>query len=77
MTRTEHIKWCKERAIKEYDYYIKDGASVAQRNGLASIMSDLNKHPETNSPTLQSLIVMNMTIPMTRQKFVDFINGFN
>jgi hypothetical protein len=39
MTRQEHLKWCKERAIQEYDYY--KNASEAQRNGLTSMMSDL------------------------------------
>lgn len=79
MTREEHIKWCKERAIAEYDYYAKTEPRSALRNGMASIMSDLNKHPETASQTLQTLCAMQlMTKPhMTRQEFVNFINGFN
>ena len=74
MTRDEHLKWCKERAIQEYDYYT--GADK-QRNGLTSMMSDISKHPETSSDVSRMLIMMHMSKPMTRQQFVDFINGFN
>ncbi len=75
MTRAEHIKWCKERAIVEYDYY--KGGSEGQRNGLGSIMSDLRKHPETNDSLLISLCFAEMLNPMTREQFVHFIEGFN
>lgn len=74
MTREEHIKWCKERAIQEYDFYT---GVDKQRNGLTSMMSDLSKHPETNSDILRSLCMMQMMKPMNRQQFVNFINGFN
>lgn len=79
MTRAEHIKWCKERAIQEYDFYAKTEPRSALRNGMTSIMSDINKHPETKSDTLQSLCMMQlMSKPnMSRQEFVNFINGFN
>lgn len=75
-TRQEHIKWCKERAIQEYDFYQKQDGS-GQRNGLTSMMSDLGKHPETNSESLRALCMMKMMSPMSRQQFVEFINGFN
>ena len=74
-TREEHIKWCKERALKEYDYYTNP--QEAQRNGLTSMMSDLGKHPETNEAALKGLCMMQMMKPMTRQGFINFINGFN
>jgi hypothetical protein len=75
MTREGHIKWCKERAISEYDYY--RGESEKTRNGLTSMMSDLSKHPETNSDALRALCLMNMGRAMNRQQFINFINGFN
>jgi len=75
MTREEHIKWCKQRAIQEYDFY--KGGSEGQHNGLTSMMSDLRKHPETNSEALVSLCVFQMRTPMNRQTFVNFLNGFN
>jgi hypothetical protein len=79
MTREEHLKWCKDRAIQEYDFYIKESISKATKNGITSMMSDINKHTETKSGALQSLCIMTlMTRPnMSRQEFVNFINGFN
>ncbi|HWY33598.1 MAG TPA: hypothetical protein VNX68_03060 [Nitrosopumilaceae archaeon] len=79
MTREDHIKWCKERAIQEYDYYAKTEPFAALRNGIVSIMSDINKHPETKSDVLQMLCTMQLlTKPhMTRQEFINFIKGFN
>lgn len=73
MTRQEHIKWCKERAIQEMDYY-KDPLK-----GIVSMISDIRKHPETNSETLAALCMMQLTTRpnMTRQEAIKFIDGFN
>lgn len=40
MTRAEHLVWCKQRALE----YVNAGDL---RNALASMGSDLSKHPET------------------------------
>lgn len=40
MTRAEHIAWCKQRALFE----LERGSPA---NGLASLLSDLQKHDET------------------------------
>lgn len=82
MTRSEHIQWCKDRAITEYDYYAKSSITDrkdAVKNGITSMMSDLGKHPECKSEVLQSLCMFQlMSNPnMSRQEFVNFINGFN
>jgi len=47
--------------------------------GIISLMSDLKKHPETNSETLISLCTMMLMTGKikTRQQAVNFINGFN
>lgn len=74
MTKNEHVEWCKKRAIQEYDFY---SGTDKQRSGLISMMSDMSKHPETNSPAIRALIMAYMTRPMTRQQFINFINGFN
>lgn len=73
MTRQEHIKWCKERAIQEMDYY-RDPSK-----GIISMMSDLRKHPETNSEALISLCEMQLMMKpkMTRMEVINFLNGFN
>jgi len=72
-TRDEHIKWCKERAIQEINF------SGKPTQGIISMMSDIRKHPETNSEALQTLCGMQLlTKPnMSRQEAINFINGFN
>ncbi len=45
MTRDEHIAWAKQRAMDELDF--GGGPSTA----VASVMSDLRKHPETRNHT--------------------------
>ncbi len=42
MTRSEHIEWCKKRALE----YADKGELLT---ALASMASDLNKHPETQA----------------------------
>ena len=45
-TRAEHVAWCKQRALA----YVDAGE---MNNALASMGSDLNKHPETaNHPAI-------------------------
>ena len=79
MNREEHLQWCKDRAIAEYDYYAKIDSSKAIRNGVTSMMSDINKHEGTKSDALQTLCMMQLLGNMihSRQEFVNFINGFN
>lgn len=71
MTREEHIKWCKERAIAAMDYYNDPS------QGVVSIMSDLRKHPETNNDVLMSICGMMLMKKATRQEVINFLNGFN
>lgn len=72
MTRQEHVEWCKNRA-KEY---LERGEA---RNALASMFSDLNKHPETEGHPAINLGMMllasgNLATTEQAQKFID---GFN
>jgi len=71
MTRAEHIAWCKERAFKEMEFY-KD-----PKQGIISMMSDLRKHDETNSPTLIMMCTMELMRSPTIRSATEFINGFN
>jgi len=73
MTREEHLKWCKTRAIQEMDF------TGQPTSAIISMMSDLRKHPENNSETLQTLCTMQLLSNprMTRQEAINFINGFN
>ena len=74
MNRQEHIKWCKERAIEEARFY-----PDKPWQGIVSMMSDLRKHSETNSRSIQLMCTMQMiTKPkMSLQEVINFINGFN
>ena len=70
MTRTEHIEWCKDRALE----YTDVGEPT---EAFASVMSDLRKHPETNSHTaieLGMILMMGGHLSTTAQ-MRDFIKG--
>ena len=72
MTRSEHLDWCKERALE----YV-DAGDLGQ--AYASMVSDLGKHPETQD---HPAIMLGMMLMMSGQlsnpsEMRDFINGFN
>ncbi len=72
MTRAEHLAWCKQRALE----YVDQG-DIA--NAVASMSSDLNKHPETEGHigiTLGMMMLMsgNLSNPIEARRFID---GFN
>jgi len=74
MTRQEHLQWCKNRAL---DYVNAGDLSDA----LASMLSDLGKHPET-APSAQSCGPLGVMLMMsgklsTQEEMKTFIEGFN
>jgi len=71
-TRAEHLEWCKKRALE----YIQ-GGDIEQ--GIISMMSDIRKHPETDSQALASLCMMMLVSGKlkTQHEAEKFINGFN
>ena len=72
MTREEHLKWAKERAL----VYARSG----DVNGaIASMASDLRKHPETDHHVAIELGTMMLLAGLlkTREQAVEFIEGFN
>lgn len=72
MTRTEHLQWCKQRALE----YVNSG-DLPQ--AFASMGSDLNKHPETkNHSAIQLGMMMMMSGHLdTAEEMRRFIEGFN
>jgi hypothetical protein len=71
-TREEHLAWCKQRALE----YIDRGQV---NEGLTSMMSDMRKHPETASTTLDALTMQLMMIgalssPAAARRHIE---GFN
>jgi hypothetical protein len=72
MTRAEHLQWAKDRAL-EY----ADRGDMA--NAMASLGSDLSKHPETAGHSGMELMMMlamtgNLDRPGELRKFIE---GFN
>lgn len=67
MTRAEHLAWCKQRAIAE----LPDLG-----NAVASMASDLGKHPETRTDPV--LIVLGIEATARGPEAVrEWIEGFN
>ena len=71
-TRAEHLAFCKERALE----YLNRGDVP---NAVTSMMSDLNKHPETALSPNSPLIALGMIAVMERDQAgaQRFIEGFN
>ncbi len=71
MDRQSHLEWCKKRA---HEYLARGDV----QNAVTSMLSDLNKHPETalKSPTLSMLgmLAVQSGSMVEAKKFID---GFN
>ena len=72
MTRQEHLQWCKDRALE----YVDRGDI---QNAIASMSSDLRKHPDTQDHAgiqLGMMLLMGGRMS-TREDVRKFIEGFN
>jgi len=74
MTRAEHLRWAKDRALE----YADRGETG---NAISSLMSDLGKHPETST---SCDVVVNLMMPLAMigeferpGELRRFIEGFN
>jgi hypothetical protein len=71
VTRAEHLEWCKRRAKA----YIEEGQLS---DAVTSMVSDLQKHPETeNHPGSQIGMMMMLSGQFTKESITKFIDGFN
>lgn len=72
MTRAEHLAYCKMRALA----YVDRGDTVS---ALASMISDLRKHPETEKHAAIGLGITMAAAGMlsTQTEMRKFIEGFN
>ncbi len=72
MDRQQHLEWCKKRALECLD----DGDLT---NAYASMVSDLNKHPETeNHPAIElGFLSLAAGHIATLEEMRRFIEGFN
>ena len=72
MDRTEHLQWCKDRALE----YVRSGDLT---NAIASFQSDMRKHAETASHSgLELMAMMRFGGDLSTTTEVEkFIEGFN
>lgn len=77
MTRDEHLKWCKQRALE----YLQPGEYFSLDDAMASMASDLGKHDETRKDHQRTIGLMfqlrasgNLS---TATLMRESINGFN
>lgn len=72
MDRTEHLAWCKARALE----YVEAGDL---RSAFASMSSDLRKHPETadHSGTELGFLQMMSGGLSTKDEMRRWIEGYN
>lgn len=72
MTREEHLSWCKKRAHE----YLDRGDIM---NGVTSMMSDLQKHPETKLSEGSPLGMLGLAaiISEDHREATRFVDGFN
>jgi hypothetical protein len=70
MTRAEHLAWCKERALE----YLSKGDLAS---AVASMGSDLTKHPETGCNNALMHLGMIHIINNNRDAIKAWIEGFN
>ena len=73
MNRSEHMKWCKDRAMQ----YVETGD---YNSAVTSMLSDLGKHPETEASSggiLAQIGMMELMRGPTRDSITRYIQGFN
>lgn len=71
-SRAEHLKFCKDRAIKELE-------TGTPNDAWSSMLSDMTKHEETAThPAIELGMMLSMTGHLSTAKQVrEFILGFN
>lgn len=69
-TRAEHLAWAKERALE----YVTSGDPL---NAIASMLSDLGKHPETERSVAMGAVISLTVNRRDPESVRRFIEGFN
>jgi hypothetical protein len=70
MTRAEHLAWAKQRALE----YVDRGEMA---NAIASMISDLGKHPELEHARALAPLLMFTADVRNPESVRRFIEGFN
>ncbi len=69
-TRQEHLQWCKQRAL---EYVDRNDIN----NAIASMLSDLRKHPELAEAAAIAPMLMLVIDRNSQDSVRNFITGFN
>lgn len=71
ISRAEHLQWCKDRAME----YVNKGDYL---NAIASMTSDLGKHPET-AGSVETAVMLSPLVMMnpSHREAERFVLGFN
>lgn len=73
-TRHQHLDWCKQRALE----YLEPDEFYSPQEAVTSMLSDLNKHPETSLKggvlTMLGLKAAQSGDPEEARRFIE---GFN
>lgn len=70
VARHLHLQWCKQRALA----YLEDGDI---KNAITSMLSDLDKHPETKCNHFLALFGMRIIMDKDIMAAKRWIEGFN
>ncbi len=73
MNRQEHVQWCKNRALE----YLKPGPYYSLQKAVASMASDMTKHPDTQSAIAIMGMIGVMEIARGEDAVRKWITGFN
>lgn len=78
-SREDHLKWCKDRALRELEFYLRTEPGAAVNNAYASFASDMNKHDDTRDHSAITLGLMLMLGGQlkTPESIREYILGFN
>ena len=75
MTRAEHLQWCRERAMQEYNFYVEQDPKKGLKEAASSMVSDIRKHPETQDTALMLLVFVESQKVTDKASLVKFLES--
>jgi len=76
-TKDEHLLYCRERALLEFDYYVpRTSFATAVRHAKTSMLSDLSKHPDTRVSDHDAFELMMRPI-YSREQLAQLLDNFD
>jgi len=76
-TKDEHLTWCRQRAMLEFDYYVsRTSFDTAVRHAKTSMLSDLRKHPDTRVSDTEAYELLMRPI-YSREQLAQLLDNFD